>query len=165
MKKMSSLLCFVAFASVSFAQSSSTVLRWQRIIGLITTPGVNNPVAGIAAGGLPWATTTGTASVNLSTGAAAFQVQGLVLIGGNASGTTGGIANVVGTLVCGGGTSSQATFDTSMAPLDALGNAQFSGTVSNLPTTCASPVFLIRTAAGSSGSWIATGAVFVMTTE
>jgi hypothetical protein len=103
--------------------------------------------------------------VNLTTGATVFQVQGLVLNGGNASGTTGGLANVVGTLVCGAGTSSQATFDTSMVPLDALGNAQFSGTVSSYPTTCASAVFLIRTAAGSSGRWIATGAVFTTTTQ
>src|SRR5437870_4028791 len=104
MKKMCSTL-FVLFASASFAQP---VLRWQQIVGNITAPGVDNPVAGISTGGAPWTTAGGTANVNLSSGAAAFQVQGLVLNGTNAIGTPGPVQNVIGTLVCNAGTSTQA---------------------------------------------------------
>jgi hypothetical protein len=158
MKKVCSTLFLVLFASASFAQAN-TVLRWERIAGLITAPGVDNPVAGIPSGAVPWTTTAGTATVNLSTGAATFQVQGLVLNGGNASGTPGPVNNVMGTLVCNVGTSSQAIFDTSAVPLSAQGDAQFSGTLANLPASCATPLFLIRMSAPLAPAWIATGAV------
>jgi hypothetical protein len=158
MKKVCSTSFLVLFASASFAQSN-TVLRWQRLVGNITAPGVNNPVAGIATGGLPWTTTAGTATVNVSTGATTFQVQGLVLNGGNASGTPGPVNSVIGTLVCNVGTSSQAIFDTSAVPLSAQGDAQFSGTLANLPASCATPLFLIRMGPPLAPAWIATGAV------
>ena len=156
MKKVCSTLFLVLFASASFAQS---VLRWQQIIGDITSPGVNSPVAGIPSGGAPWTTAGGSASVNLSTGAVTFQVQGLVLNGTNASGTPGPVQNVVGTLVCGAGRSTQAVFNTSMVPLNTQGDAVFSGSLGMLPATCATPLFLIRTGTAATASWIATGAV------
>src|SRR5258708_37252905 len=125
MKKMCLTLSLAMFASASFAQNDP-VLRWQQIIGDITSPGVNSPVAGIPSGGAPWTTAGGSASVNLSTGAVTFQVQGLVLNGTNASGTPGPVQNVVGTLVCAAGTSTQAVFNTSMVPLNTQGDAVFS---------------------------------------
>jgi hypothetical protein len=156
MKNMCSTL-FVLFASVSFAQ---TTLRWQQIVGNITAPGVDNPVAGISSGGVPWTTTAGTATVNLTSGAATFQVQGLVLNGSNASGTPGPVQNVIGTLICNAGTANQATFNTSMVPLSAQGDAQFSGSLGTLPTVCATPLFLIRSGVdATTARWIATGAV------
>ena len=155
MKKVCSTLFLVLFASPSFAQSDPA-LRWQRIVGNIS---VNSPVAGIASGGAPWTTTAGTASVNLSTGAATFQVQGLVLNGTNASGTPGPVQNVVGTLVCNAGTTAQTIFNTPMVPLSAQGDAQFSGSLGNLTASCATPVFLIRAGSGAAAPWIATGAV------
>jgi hypothetical protein len=158
MKKVCSTLFLVLLASASFAQAN-TVLRWERIVGLITAPGVDNPVAGIPSGGAPWVTTAGTATVNLSTGAATFQVQGLVFNGTNASGTPDGVNSVVGTLVCNVGTSAQATFNTATAPLSAQGDAQFSGTLANLPASCATPLFLIRMGPPLAPAWIATGAV------
>ena len=75
MKNVCLTLFLVLFASASFAQTN-TVARWQKIVGNITAVGVDNPVAGISTGGAPWTTTGGTATVNLSTGAASFQVQG-----------------------------------------------------------------------------------------
>ena len=155
MKKVCSTL--LLFASASFAQS--TVLHWQQIVGNITAPGVDSPVAGISTGGAPWTTIGGTATVNLSTGAAAFQVQGLVLNGTNASGTPGPVQSVTGALVCNVGTSGQATFFTSAAPLSATGDAQFSGSVGSVPATCATPLFLILSGSGATARWIATGAV------
>src|SRR6266404_2407715 len=156
MKTVCSTLFLVLFASASYAQP---VLRWQQIVGDITAPGVNNPVAGIPSGGAPWTTTGGTATANLSTGAVAFQVQGLVLNGTNASGTPGPVQNVVGTLVCNAGTTAQTIFNTPMVPLSAQGDAQFSGSLGNLTASCATPVFLIRAGTGAAARWIATGAV------
>jgi hypothetical protein len=161
MKKVCSTLFLVLFASASFAQSNP-VLRWQRIFGNITAPGVDNPVAGISTGGVPWTTTGGTATVNLSTGAAAFQVQGLVLNGSNASGTPGPVQSVTGTLVCNVGMSAQATFSTPAVPLSATGDAQFSGSLGSLPATCATPLFLILSGSGASARWIGTGAVLTI---
>jgi hypothetical protein len=160
MKKCSML--FILFASVSFAQP---VLRWQQIVGNITAPGVDNPVAGISTGGLPWTTTGGTATVNLSTGAVAFQVQGLVLNGGNASGTPDGLQNVMGTFVCNAGTTSQTIFNTPMVPLSAQGDAQFSGSLGTLTAVCATPVFLIRSGTGAAARWIAAGAVLTTSAQ
>ena len=158
MKKLCSTLSLAMFVSASFAQSGP-VLRWQQIVGDITAPAVNNPVAGIPSGGAPWTTAGGSATVNLATGAATFQVQGLVLNGTNASGTPGPVQNVVGTLVCSPGMSSQVVFNTSMVPLNAQGDAVFSGSLGMLPATCPTPVFLIRTGSTATSSWIAAGAV------
>lgn len=152
-------MSLLLFVPALFAQSDP-VLRWQQIIGNITAPGVDNPVAGISTGGQPWTTTGGTATVNLSTRAVAFQVTGLVLNGSNASGTPGPVQSVMGTVVCNVGTSNQAIFDTPMVPLSAQGDAQFSGNLGGLPVSCASPVFLIRAGSGNAARWIATGAVF-----
>jgi hypothetical protein len=160
MKKVCSTLFLVLFASASFAQSN-TVLRWQQIIGVITAPGVNNPVAGISSGTTPWTTRGGAAMVNLSTGTTVFHVEGLVVNGGNYTGTTGSIPSVVGTLVCNAGTSAQATFDTSMTPFSAQGDAQYSGSLESLPTSCANPLFLIRVTPGATGRWLATGAILI----
>jgi hypothetical protein len=164
MKRVFLTLSVVLFAALSFAQTT-TVLRWQQIVGNITAPGVDNPVAGIAAGGFPWTTTAGTATVNVSTGATTFQVQGLVLNGSNASGTPGAVQTVMGTLVCGAGTATQAIFDTPTVPLSPQGDAQFSGTLAMLPSPCVTPLFLIRSGPAATARWLATGAVFTTITQ
>jgi hypothetical protein len=154
--KLCSLLLLAFSASASFAQDAS-VVRWQRIGGVVTAPGINNPVGGISSGTLPWSTTAGAARVNFRTGSVFFFVEGLVLGGGNAIGTTGPVASVLGTLVCNvGGTDApaQQVLDTPAVPLSPEGNAQFSGVFASIPT-CSKPVFLIR--AGT--RWIAAGAV------
>src|SRR5262249_29367577 len=98
MKLTASLLIIAACASSSFA--ADTVVRWQKIVGVITAPNVDNPVAGISAGTLPWTTRGGSARVDLTTGVGSFDVEGLVLNGGSATGTPGPITSVVGSLVC-----------------------------------------------------------------
>ena len=52
MKKMLAVLFAVVFsAAVGLAHDNDDdVVRWRSIVGVITTPGVNNPVAGINAG-------------------------------------------------------------------------------------------------------------------
>ncbi|HYK58349.1 MAG TPA: hypothetical protein VEV85_02870 [Bryobacteraceae bacterium] len=153
MKKVVKVMLPLLFAATSFAQTNAT---WLRIVGVITAPQVSNPVAGIASGGMPWTTSGGTATVNFTNGTVAFVVEGLVLVGGNASGTRGGVASVRGTLVCDAGAADQVIIDTPVVPLSAQGNASFSGHFESAPPpTCINPLFLIRTGA----VWIATGAV------
>lgn len=153
MKKVSLLL--LTLCAGAFAQSD-TVVRWRGIEGVITAPGVDNPVGQIHSGAGPWTTQSGSARINLNSGEGSFEVEGLVMNGGPASGTPGGVKNVVGTLVCnpgnaGGGT--ETALDTLSTPLSAEGNAELSFKLI-VPVVCNNPVFLIRVPAGK---WIATG--------
>lgn len=151
------LLSLIATVTVvaQTTSTSSNVVVWRSMIGNITAPGVSNPVGGIASATQPWTATGGFAAVDLSTGAIAFAVEGLVLNGSNSSGTTGPVTNVTGALVC-SASSSPTVIETSSVTLSAQGNAAFSGTLSGIPSSCTSPVFLIRI---PGAAWIATGAV------
>ena len=133
---------------------------WQNIVGNITVSN-NDAVGGILPGTTPWSTTGGRAHVNLATGRVSFDVDGLVLNGGNATGTPDGINQVEGTLVCNAGGGNQTVFTTKPVPLDARGNADFHGTFATIPGTCTNPLFLIRIgpAIDPVQHWIGTGAV------
>src|SRR5215471_8861532 len=161
MKFVASLFIAAACAASSFA--ADTVVRWQKIVGVITAPNVDNPVAGISAGTLPWNTRGGSARVDLTTGVGSFDVEGLVLNGGSATGTPGPITSVVGTLVCNPGSDgsnkmpAQTITDTPAATLTPLGNAELSFKL-NVPPVCTSPLFLIRIPQFGL-RWIAAGAV------
>jgi len=146
---LSLTLCAGAFAQ------TDTVVRWRGIEGVITAPGVDNPVSQIHSGAGPWTTRNGNARINLDTGEGSFEVEGLVLNGGNASGTPGPVTTVLGTLVCnpGGAAGVEAVIDTPATSLSTGGNAELSFKI-NVPPACAKPVFLIRV---PSGRWIATG--------
>ncbi|HSP67756.1 MAG TPA: hypothetical protein VLN48_08515 [Bryobacteraceae bacterium] len=153
MKKV--CLLTLALCAGAFAQTD-TVVRWRGIEGVITAPGVDNPVGQIHSGAGPWTTRNGNARINLDTGEGSFEVEGLVLNGGNASGTPGPVTAVVGTVVCNPGSpsgSAEVAFDTASVALSAEGNAELSFKL-NLPPQCNKPVFLIRV---PSGRWIATG--------
>lgn len=154
-------------AASAFAQSN-TVVRWNHIVGVITAPGIDNPVGGtidatgnrinqIHAGAGPWTVRTSSARVNLMTGEGFFDVDGLVLNGGNSSGTPAPINSVVGTLVCNAGTATQTVLDTPATNLSAIGNAALSFRL-NVPAGCAKPVFVIRIPQAGL-RWIATGTV------
>jgi hypothetical protein len=153
MKKVSVLL--LTLCAGAFAQSD-TVVHWRGIEGVITAPGVDNPVGQIHSGAGPWTTKAGSARINLNSGEGSFEVEGLVLNGGTSSGTPGGVKSVVGTLVCnpgntGGG--AETAIDTAVTNLSADGNAELSFKLT-VPVVCNNPVFLIRVPAGK---WIATG--------
>ena len=154
MKKVVKGMLPLLFAATSFAQSTTV---WHRIVGVITAPGTSNTVAGIMSGG-PWTTSGGNATVNFTQGTVTFVVEGLVLVGGNNSGTPDLVTSVRGTLVCNPGAADQVTRNTALVPLSSQGNAAFSGNFSDgaPPATCTNPLFLIRVDAGV---WIATGAV------
>jgi len=164
MKKLFLMLSLALAACSAFAQNN-TVVRWQKMVGVITAPGIDNPVAvttdangnvtnSIHSGGLPWTAREGSARVNTSTGEGSFDVEGLVLVGGNSTGTPGAVTSVVGTLVCNPGTADQAVLDTGATSLSASGNAELSFRL-NVPSTCNNPLFLIRAGV----RWIATGAI------
>jgi hypothetical protein len=160
MKKMLAvMLTLVCASSVLAMENEESIVRWKSIVGVITALGVDNPVAGIRAGAGPWSVRSGHASVDLVTGHASFEVEGLVLNGGNSTGTPGAISAVTGTLVCNPGTTAQVVHDTTVVPLNVHGDANFSGQLQNIPATCANPLFLVRIAspAGAAGRWIATG--------
>ncbi len=163
MKKLS-LTLLLALSASAFAQDN-VLVRWRQIAGVITAPGVDNPVGGttdssgnkinqIHSGGLPWTTRRGSARINLANGEGSFEVEGLVFNGGSATGTPGSVTSVVGTLVCNPGTSDQAVLDTPAAELSQAGNAELSFRL-QVPSGCANPLFLVRAGV----RWIATGAV------
>ena len=152
-----SLMTVATVVAQSVGNISSNVVFWRAINGVITAPLISNMVGGIDSGKSPWTTTGGFALVDLNTGAVTFHVEGLVINGGNASGTPGPVTNVVGALVCNASGSSPTVVETSSVALSAQGNASFSGTFASVPTSCTNPIFLIRVPGG--GPWIATGAV------
>jgi len=129
-------------------------VKWKTVIGIIQA---GNVVGNIGGGGQPWSTLGGHASVDLSSGRVEFEVSGLVLAGGNSIGTPDAITQVKGTIICDAG-ATNVTLDTVLVPLSARGDAEFSGPIGPIPTTCtpSNVAFLIRIAAGR---WIANGAV------
>jgi hypothetical protein len=162
MKKVCAVLCAVlsVLLLASAFAGEDNVVRWARIVGVITALNVDNPVGNIHSGTFPWTTRSGIAQVDLSTGGVSWEVDGLVINGAVFSGTPGPITAVRGTLVCNPGPT-QTVFNTGARPLNVHGDAQFSGRLNGIPTTaCGNPIFLIRIAApaGAAGSWIATGA-------
>jgi hypothetical protein len=161
MKKILAVFFAVLFcsaAALAFDEDDS-IVSWKSIVGVITTPGVNNPVAGINAGATAWTTRSGHASVNLLTGTTAFEVEGLVINGTNSTGTPGPITQVMGTLVCNPAGATPTILNTTPVSLNVHGNARFFGHLSGVPATCVNPLFLVRIAApaGAAGRWIATG--------
>jgi hypothetical protein len=156
-------LLLVAIASRSQADDSGLVL-WKKIIGIEQAGNmVGNSPNVVTGGGQPWSALDGYAVVNLSAGTVSFEVRGLVLAGGNSIGTPDGVANVLGTLVCGlmsGETT--AVIDTTAVPLSAQGNAElYGGSFSSSTSSCTATdvAFLISNAAN--GAWIANGSVRV----
>jgi hypothetical protein len=157
-KVLAALLPLLFGAGAVLALDLAESVRWNGIVGVITAPGVDNPVSGIHAGAGPWTARSGRARVNLATGATFFDVDGLVLNGGNSTGTPGPVTAVVGTLVCNAG-ATPVILDSAPVALNVHGDAQFAGQISGIPSTCNNPLFLVRVAtpAGAAGRWIATG--------
>jgi hypothetical protein len=118
-------------------EADNSAVQWNQIVGVITAPGINNPVGGINAGTGPCSVHEGHAHVNLASGEASFEVHGLVLNGSNASGTPGPVTTVTGTLVCNPGTDAQAVRDTAEVRLSPQGDAHFRGEITGIPPLCA----------------------------
>lgn len=174
-----STLSPLTFAQRHHRDNNQSLVTWTEIRGEIMAPGVDNPVGvvttqqgdqtvivnpGISAGTTPWTTTSGRAVVDLQTGAAAFQVRGLVLNGGNRTGTPGPVDQVEGTLICSPGALNEAIVTFPPVPLSSTGDAQFSGNIGTVPAPCDNPLFLVRIGPdlpAANERWLATGAVRV----
>jgi hypothetical protein len=140
-------------SAIAWPAAADTV-RWRNIIGIVQA---GNVVGNITGGGQPWSTLRGHAKVDLAAGRVDFDVDGLVLAGGNTIGTPGAVNQVKGTLICDpGGTN--VTIDTPLVTLSPQGDAEFSGSVGPIPSTCqpTNVAFLVRIAANR---WIANGSV------
>src|SRR5258708_32267831 len=127
MKKLLPLVLLLAPAFLFAHDADDSIVQWNRIVGVITALNVDNPVAGISAGTLPWTTRQGRAHVNLATGEASFDGEGLVLIGGNATRTAGPLNKETGTLVCHPRPNAQAVRDSADVSRSHRGNAQLRG--------------------------------------
>lgn len=150
----------LSFPCAAFADQE---VQWRKIVGIIQAGNaVGTGTGKVTGGGQPWFALSGNAAVDLNKGELQFQVRGLVLAGGNAIGTRGGVTQVKGTLVCdttGSLTGNSTLVDTALVSLSPQGNARFAGQVGPLPSACISSpniAFLIRTAGGA---WIAAGEV------
>lgn len=165
MSKVFAGLVLLVFATSVLAAPDPSVVRWNSIAGVITALNVDNPVNDIHSGTFAWSVRAGRARVNLRTGAAAFEVNGLVINGTPFSGTPGPVTQVEGTLVCNVGEDGEAVLDTAPVTLSGQGDADFSGRIQGIPSSCDNPLFLIRIVnpAGALGLWIATGADRTMT--
>jgi hypothetical protein len=172
MKKVLAVLLSLAFcATAVFAlDNDDSVVRWRSIAGVLaggnTHPpnGIGNPVGNLPSGNFPWSIRSGHASVNLSTGATSFEVEGLVINGSAFSGTPGPVTAVKGTLVCNAsfnpGAPAETVLDTTAVSLNVHGDAHFSGYIQDIPASCGNPIFLVRVAVPDSkedNRWIATG--------
>lgn len=153
MRMQAAAACALLMA-LSASPAAAQSVQWKTVVGIVQA---GNVVAGIPGGGQPWTTLGGHASVDLSASRIEFEVRGLVLAGGNSIGTPDAITQVKGTLVCDPAGTPQA-FDTVLVTLSARGDAEFSGSIGPLPTTCTptNVAFLVRIAANR---WIANGAV------
>lgn len=178
---MASLIMFLAVTLTAVqAQAASTTLKWSSIVGAT----VFGDVVGVGSGAVdtagPWNTTKGTASVDLTNGKVTFSVTGLILAVGAAPadqmsglgiGTSAGITEIEGTLVCNvdgtvaGSGGDSVTVDTGSVALSFQGNASFKGSFSSIPAACTTApsdtAFLIRIVepAEFGGLYIAFGAV------
>ena len=53
MNKFLTLALLMAPSALLAQQADDSVVQWERIVGVITAPGIDNPVAGIKAGAGP----------------------------------------------------------------------------------------------------------------
>jgi hypothetical protein len=151
----------IAFLTLSIASpANADSVRWRTVVGILQAL---NVVGGITGGGQPWTTLGGRARVDLDKSPLDFDVQGLVLAGGASVGTPDGIVQVKGTVVCGAtATAALQILDTTAIPLSPQRDADFSGPIGPIPSTCnaTNVAFLVRIAGGANdGRWIANGAV------
>jgi hypothetical protein len=155
------LVAFVALAiaGIAFAQEN-TDLTFRGAIGVIPVTGVAangavnlNVVRGVNPAG-PWRIADLDADVR-SDGHIRVKGRGLLLAAGNGIGTNAG-ASVFATLFCGPAATATAHSSNRVA-LEVDGDFRIDDLLSPaLPTSCETPVLLIRNGAGS-GVWFAAG--------
>ncbi len=155
------LVALVALAITGLASAQeNTDLKFRGAIGVIPVTGVAatgtvnlNVVRGVNPAG-PWRIADLDADVR-SDGRIRVKGRGLLLAAGNGIGTNAG-ASVFATLFCGPAATATAHSSNRVA-LEADGDFRIDDLLSPaLPTSCDTPVLLIRNGAGS-GVWFAAG--------
>lgn len=154
------------FAAPVFA--SDTIARFDGAVGVHPVAGNSaagaattlNTVRGVAPGGRPWGILGFKAKIRAD-GSVRAAGKGLVLAGGDAAGSRGGVRQVVVTLFCAGTDG----FTSAPADLSVGGDFEIRGALDAVPPSpCGSesapPVLLIRNFAnGAPGGWFAAGIV------
>jgi hypothetical protein len=159
---MKPFLLALAVAGLNAAAADEALVTFDGGIGVDPASGVTstggaalNVVRGVSPGGFPWQISRLRATVEVS-GRIHLEGRGLLLIGGNGIGTTGG-QRVFATLFC--GPAATATAHGSSATgvaLEANGNFRIDDQLTPPPPdSCTNPVLLILSAAN--GHWFAAG--------
>jgi hypothetical protein len=155
MKKISMLIA-VVFVTGAIAQSAlaQNLVSFSGGIGDISTGSTNTTVRGVKAAGQIWVIRDLEADVNQN-GSIRVDGRGLLLGAGDAIGSNGN-ASVFATLFCANDGNVQHSSNLAGVPLEANGDFRIQDTLSPAaPTTCTSPVLLIRVT--GAGSWFAAG--------
>jgi len=130
---LTAALMVAAVTMTTEAKDDDTTYQ-SAIVG--STPGMT--IGGVTSGGAAWKVARGRVTLE-ATGRLKIEVFGLVLV---ANDTTGGIPEVVASLVCGGSGGSIAATSV-QAGLSVAGNAEIRDELA-LPTICPAPVVLIQ---------------------
>ena len=157
MKKISMLAAavfvFGAMAQSALAQGQN-LAAFNGGIGVITTGSTATSVFGVAAAGQIWVIRNLTAEVRVD-GGIKVDGQGLLLGSGNAVGGNAN-ASVFATLFCANDGNIQHSTTLAGVPLQVNGDFRIQDSLQPAPpTTCTSPVLLIR--AANDGPWFAAG--------
>ena len=153
-KKIGMLIALV-FVMGAIAQSvqAQNLVSFSGGIGDISTGSTNTTVRGVAAAGQIWVIRDLAADVKQN-GSIRLDGRGLLLGAGDAVGSNGN-ASVFGTLFCANDGNVQHSSNAAGVPLEVDGDFRINDTLSPVPpTTCTSPVLLIRSI---TGSWFAAG--------
>ena len=136
------------------AAADDRLVRFDGGIGVIPTGSSNTTVRGVAAAGQIWVIARLTADVQ-SDGSITVDGRGLLLGAGNNVGLNAN-ASVFATLICEAAAPFvQRNTDLAGVALEPNGDFRIRGTLDPAPTSCPSPVLLIRNAAN--GGWFAAG--------
>src|SRR6266446_1977436 len=107
----------VSLAASAFAGEDNNNVRWDQIVGNITVSD-NDADGGILPGTTPWSTVRGGATVNLAKVCVSFEVDGLVLNGGNAVVAPYGVYQVEGSFISDAREPDQSILTAVPVPLD-----------------------------------------------
>ena len=148
---------FVIALALGFALPAAAddrLVRFDGGIGVIPTGSTNTTVRGVAAAGQIWVISRLTADVQTD-GTITVDGRGLLLGAGNNVGFNAN-ANVFATLICEAAAPFvQRNSDLAGVALEPNGDFRIRGSLTPAPTSCPSPVLLIRNAAN--GGWFAAG--------
>jgi hypothetical protein len=168
MKKSLLAAAFIsAFASPLAASAGDVLARFDAGFGsqpfaLVSGALAANRAHAIDPGGLPWAISKLKAVVRAD-GRISVRGEGLVLAGGNAVGTAGGVVQVTAAFFCG-----ENRFESPAVPLSRGGDFQIKREQLSpaLPSVCEAPTLLIRIFRNeASANWIAGGTLQDADTE